>query len=402
MLLDLVKELKPDNPLGGNPTGTVVAVDKAGGRCKMIIKGYLEGAIENLPWCYPKNPPDQGGQQDASHHQMPDLNSELMTSFVGDILHPQYDGKHTSTKTAQPVFQSNPVPMDDDGGAGQGQSSDTGDQGGSGTSAPSSGGSASGGDSGIDMTTLFGKVFKMGSGLAWHRFDKEQGVQEVFHGLSSLYQRLESKSGNQTHHIPGRHLTNVGSLDQGGGSGEGAGGGGQGGGGQQKSASHNINVQGDDHVVNAKNIVLNASGGIYLNTPQGTLAINVKALTAATSSDVQIKSGGNLTLGASSGNITGSAKTVEWKGSSAVSVDTSNPQVKVAWTTGTAGVAKDPTAPDMSQATQDIQNLQKMVQKLQKQVQALDQQHQASQDGASQTSESNQGLTNGMTGDSVG
>ena len=83
MLLDLVKELKPDNPLGGNPTGTVVAVDKAGGRCKMIIKGYLEGAIENLPWCYPKNPPDQGGQQDASHHQMPDLNSELMTSFVG-------------------------------------------------------------------------------------------------------------------------------------------------------------------------------------------------------------------------------------------------------------------------------------------------------------------------------
>jgi uncharacterized protein (DUF342 family) len=160
-------------------------------------------------------------------------------------------------------------------------------------------------------------------------------------------------------------------------------------------------VQNDDHVVNAKNIVLNASGGIYINTPQGTLAINVKALTAATSSDVQVKSGGNITLGASSGNITGKAKTVEWKGDT-VSVDSDSPKVKTPWQTGTAGVAKDPTAPDMSQATQDIQSLQKMVQKLQKQVQALDKQHQASQDGASQTSESNQGLTNGMTGSSIG
>jgi len=405
MLLDLIKELKPDNPLGGNPTGTVVAVDKAAGRIKMIIKGYLEGAVENLPWCYPKNPPDQGGQQDSSHHQMPDLNSELMTSFVGDILHPQYDGKHTSEKTAQPVFQSNPVPMDDDGGQGGQNPSSTGDQGGSGTSAPSSGGSASGGDSGIDMTTLFGKVFKMGGGLAWQRHDKEQGVSEQYHGESKHYNRVESKSGNKTYHIPGRHLINVGDFEQsggGGGSGAGAGGsGGQGGGGQQKSSSHNVNVQNDDHVVNAKNIVLNASGGIYINTPQGTLAINVKALTAATSSDVQVKSGGNITLGASSGNITGKAKTVEWKGDT-VSVDSDSPKVKTPWQTGTAGVAKDPTAPDMSQATQDIQSLQKMVQKLQKQVQALDKQHQASQDGASQTSESNQGLTNGMTGSSIG
>jgi hypothetical protein len=402
MLLNLIEHLHPSEPLSSNVTGTIVGVDAAMGRVKMIIKGYYEGSKENLPWIYPKNPPDQGGQQDASHQQMPDLFSTLMVSFpTADIHHGQYDGKHSTPQASQSIFQKNDVPMDEDSG-----SNPAGQQGDAfGQDTPS------GGNQTIDFTTQFGKIWKSTSDgdKSWERHDKERGVTERYHGKSKHYHRTEVNTGNQTHHFPGRKLTNVGPMDddQSGNQGGGQGGqGGQGGGGggdqQSKDHSHNINVPKDDHIVHAKNIVFQADESIYFSTPNGDVRFDVKNFQAKTAKDVSFKSGQNIILGASSGNITGKSKKTEWKGDT-VSVDSSDPKVKTAWQTGSAGIASDPADPDMKVMTDDIKKLTKMVTKLQKQIKSLDKQHTKNKEDATQEVSRLQSLVAQIgQGDSVG